>query len=235
MKHIAFVFGEPEYMSHTTMPPVAEMLSREHGYAVTQCITSVVRDNPDFPLSEFSNLEALADADLMVIYTRFRVLPDEQMEMLQRYLESGRPVVGLRTASHSFRFPPESKWFSWNDGFGRDVLGTPWITHYGGGSSTDVSIIEQASGHPILEGVQERFHVRSWLYHVLPLRADCEQLLWGRAVGAEREAQENPVAWTRTHRGARVFHTTLGHPEDFGIPSFRSLLVNGIRWAAGDV
>jgi type 1 glutamine amidotransferase len=237
MRHLAFVVGDPEYESHTSMAAVAKKLSKDYGYGVTQCVTSVIPDAPDFPLSEFSNLEALADADLMVIFTRFRVLPDRQMEMIEAYLESGRPVVGLRTASHSFHFPPESRWHSWNDGFGRDVLGTPWISHHGAESSTDVSIIESEWGHPILQGVEERFHVRSWLYDVLPLPDTCSQLLWGVPINPnpERQSKEYPVAWTKTHKGARVFFTTLGHPQDFDVSSFRDLLVNGIRWATGDL
>jgi len=235
MKHLAFVIGEPEYDSHKSMPPVAEMLSKDYGYRVTQCVTSVIPDAPDFPLSEFSNLEALADANLMVIFTRFRVLADRQMAMLKEYLDSGRPVVGLRTASHSFRFPPESEWRPWNNGFGRDVLGTPWISHHGHSSSTDVSIMERARGHAILQGVEERFHVRSWLYRVLPLPDTCNQLLWGVPIDPEGEPQQNPVAWAKTHNGGRVFFTTMGHPEDFEVTSFRNMLINGIRWAAGDL
>jgi len=83
--------------------------------------------------------------------------------------------------------------------------------------------------------VQERFHVRPWLYRVLLLPVECNQLLWGVPVDPESEPQENPVAWTKSHNGTRVFFTTLGHPEDFGVPPFRNMLTNGIRWAVGDL
>jgi type 1 glutamine amidotransferase len=171
----------------------------------------------------------------MVVYTRFRVLPDRQMESIQAYLDSGRPVVGLRTSTHAFRSPADSNWHAWNDGFGRDVFGTPWISHHGHSSRTDVSILAPAEGHPILRGVDSRFRVRSWLYHVLPLSKPCRQLLWGKPVQPECPPCENPVAWTTVHNQARVFFTTLGHPDDFEIPAFRLLLANGIRWAAGDL
>lgn len=234
MKKIAFVIGEPEYFSHLSMPAVAEQM-KEAGYHVELCVTSLVPDEPDFELSEFSNLEALADADLMVIFTRFRVLPDVQMEMIKAYLDSGRPVVGLRTATHSFHFPTGSPWVSWNDGFGRSVLGTPWISHHGHSSSSDIHLVESQAQHPILQGVTGSFHLRSWLYHVTPLRDGCEPLLWGTPVDPECLPQPNPVAWTGCHNGARVFTTTMGHPEDFAVPEFRSVLFNGIRWAIGDL
>ena len=50
--------------------------------------------------------------------------------------------------------------------------------------------------------------------------------------GKERLPLE-PVTWTNTHiGGGRVFYTSLGHPDDFQMPAFRDLLLNGIRWAS---
>jgi type 1 glutamine amidotransferase len=66
---------------------------------------------------------------------------------------------------------------------------------------------------------------------VLPLPEDCVQLLWGVPLGAQGEVQENPVAWTRSHKGGRVSYTSLGHPDDLAVPSVRTLVMNGIRWA----
>jgi type 1 glutamine amidotransferase len=41
-----------------------------------------------------------------------------------------------------------------------------------------------------------------------------------------------PLAWVRIvgSRQARIFYTSLGHPEDFAEPAFRRLLLNGILW-----
>jgi len=230
-KRAVFILGEPEYESHLTMPAIAEELEDRGEIRASVCISSHIPDNPDFPESHFPGLEALADADVAVFYTRFRVLPEAQMQIIKAYLDAGRPVVGLRTSTHAFRFPEGSPWHSWNEGFGRNVLGTPWISHHGGQSSTQVTKLPGTAGHPILEGIEDSFHVRSWLYMVLPLPDDCAQLPWGVPVGAQGEVQENPVAWTRTHNGGRVFYTSLGHPDDLAVPSVRTLVMNGIRWA----
>lgn len=235
MKHIAFVIGEPEYSSHLTMPGIATEMSARHGYRTSLCTTSIVPDQPRFPLSVFSGLDCLVDADLMVVFTRFRVLPDNQMRLIEAYLASGRPVVGLRTSTHAFHFPADSKWESWNDGFGRGVFGTPWLTHHGNSSRTDVSVLDSARQHPILNGIENAFQVRSWLYKVLPLSKICHELLRGIPVEPKTEPQENPVAWTTEHNGGRVFFTTLGHPEDFDVAPFRKLLINGIRWTLADL
>jgi len=41
-----------------------------------------------------------------------------------------------------------------------------------------------------------------------------------------------PVTWTNINAaGGRVFYTSLGHPDEFNMPFFRTLLVNGIHWA----
>ena len=231
-EHAVFMIGEAEYKSQDSMPGVAEEVHSKYGFGTTVCVSDPLADRA--PVYDFAGLDALADADLFVVYTRFRILSDENMEIVKAYLDSGRPVVGLRTATHSFRFPAGSPHEVWNRKFGIDLFGTPWRMHYGGHSSTDVSAIPEANGHPILRGVPDRFHVRSWLYHVLPLPSTCRWLLSGKCVNATDQWVENPVAWTNTHNGGRVFYTSLGHPEDFEVDSFRTLLLNGIRWAAGE-
>ena len=237
-KRVVFMVGEAEYESQTSMPPVAAEVKEKLGVRTTVCTSDPI---PHGQMHSFPGLEALADADLLVVFTRFRILADEQMETLKAYLDSGRPVVGLRTSTHSFRFPKDSPWRSWNDGFGTDLFGTPWKTHYGGGTNTEVRKDPAAAGHAILEGVDDTFRVRSWLYHVLPLPETCKPLMWGKVVGddkdqraKDRDAVENPVAYTNMHKGARVFYTSLGHKEDFEAQSFRTLLLNGIRWALAE-
>ncbi len=230
MSEILVAVGDPEYYSHESMPAFAEVW-RAAGHDVTVAASSVVEDEPDFPVSEFVGLEALAGADLLVIYTRFRVLPDAQMALFEDYLDSGRPVLGLRTSSHAFRFPAESRWHSWNDGFGRYVLGTPWISHHGHASRTRVSVLPEAKEHPILAGVTPDFEVRSWLYHVrIPPEKHVEPLLHGTPIDTAIEPEPGPVAWTTTNNGGRVFYTSLGHRDDFDVPAVRTLINNAVDW-----
>jgi len=230
------MIGEADYRSHETMPGIADELSRQHGIRVTVCTSDPIEDKQ--PVYHFAGLEALDDADLLVVYTRFRVLAESQMETIRAYLDSGRPVAGLRTSTHSFRFPKDSPYESWNAGFGTDLFGTPWRNHYGAGSRTKVTTAPGAAAHPILDGVESSFDVRSWLYQVLPLPETCKPLLMGEVVDFVDDGGgppvPNPVAWTNTHNEGRVFYTSMGHPEDFTAPSFRKLLLNGMLWAMGN-
>jgi type 1 glutamine amidotransferase len=232
---VVFVVGDHEYSSEATLPHIAAELERSYGMR-----TRVLTAYPDHTSEEnIPGLEALAEADLAVFYLRWRRLPAEQVEHIDRYLRSGGPVVGFRTSTHAFNYPAGHPLERWN-AFGAFALGSPpgWgrgHTHYGATSSTDVRIAPNAAGHPILTGIDDAFHVRSWLYHVLPdyPPADATPLLIGRAVNPNNpNAIDNPVAWTwRTEWGGRSFTTTLGHPEEFSVEPFQRLVINGIHWA----
>ena len=212
------------------MPAVAKILETRHGIR-----TSIAYARPTPQTQDnIEGLEALRTADLAVFYLRFRRLPDSQMQEILNYLNSGKPLAGLRSATHSFRYPPENPLAKWNDAFGIEVFGQKWIRHHGGSSSTRATVIAAQTALPVLRGVAPEFNVRSWLYEVAPLQGDALPLVLGVAVNPQgKDASPQPVAWTKTYRGARVFFTTMGHPEDFREPSFRKLLINGLLWALG--
>lgn len=233
--HVVFVTGDDEYRSEITMPMIAAILEKQFGMR-----TSVAYARP-IPQTKanIEALEALETADLMVMFTRFRALPDDQLARIMTYVDSGKPVVGLRTSTHAFLYPEGSPHVAVNDGFGRDVFGQKWITHHGNKSTTAVTLNAAQAPHPILRGVSP-FPARSWLYHVEPLNGPATILLEGDSLNSQqaikpdnRYPTHQPVAWTREHKGARVFFTTLGHPTDFEQPSMRRLVVNGILWALG--
>ncbi|MEM6279230.1 MAG: hypothetical protein AAF733_07115, partial [Verrucomicrobiota bacterium] len=168
-RHIVFISGDEEYRSEEALPMLAKIMAVHHGFRTTVLFAQ----HPDHPgiinpqiRNHIPGLEALRTADLMVIATRFRALPDEQMEEIDSYLRSGRPVVGLRTANHGFRFPEESKWHhyswqyrgeksAWAEGFGGAVLGSWFFSHHGWHKheSTRGIIENGAEENPILNEV----------------------------------------------------------------------------------
>lgn len=232
--HVVFVTGDDEYRSEVTMPMIAKILEASHGFR-----TSVAYARPR-PQSKdnIEGLEALDTADLMVMFTRFRRLPEPQLERILRFVDSGKPLIGLRTTTHAFQYPDGHPRQALNDGFGRDVFGQKWIVHHGHRSTTEVAIRQEEADHPILRGVTP-FHAASWLYHVAPLHGENTVLLVGTSVNSEHADRSDefpptqPVAWTRRYKEARVFFTTLGHPSDFAHESMRRLLINAVYWALG--
>ncbi|MBX3252605.1 MAG: ThuA domain-containing protein [Chitinophagaceae bacterium] len=233
--YVVFVTGDHEYSSELTMPLIAAELEKNYGMR-----TRVLTSYPDHEAEKnIPGLEALDSADLAVFYLRWRLLPAEQVAHIEKYLQSGKPVVGFRTTTHSFHYPAGDPLERWN-AFAEFAFGAPpgWggkarHTHYGHESATDVTIIPAAAKNPILKGVASSFHVRSWLYRVLPdyPEKSATWLLMGKSVNPDKEAIENPVAWTwTTPAGGRSFMTTMGHPEDFQVESFQRLVFNAICW-----
>ena len=240
--HVVFVTGDCEYRSEVSMPMIARILEERHGmkctvlYAVN---TETGERQPKF-YGNIPGLEALDTADLAVFFMRYRALPDDQFNRILKYAQSGKPLIGLRTTTHAFRYPENQPLSQWNDRFGMETFGQKWITHHGHTSTTRVSVIEGEADNPILRGVDRMFPAKSWLYHVEPLVGDCRPLLKGDSVDSEKSAEQRkqypltqPVAWTKGDRAGRVFFTTLGHPGDFEQESMRRLLVNAVYWCLG--
>ena len=235
---IVFVCGDHEYSGEQTLPILAKALETNYGFR-TKVISSYPDQNAE---SNIPGLEALREADLAVFFLRWRTLPEEQVAEIERYVQSGKPIMGFRTTTHAFNYPKGSPLESYN-AFAERVFGAPpgWggksqHTHYGHKASTDVAVISSETKNPILNGVDPTFHVRSWLYRVLPDYPvkGTQWLLMGKAVDPDKVAVEQPVAWTWTNSyHARVFFTTMGHPEDFSVESFQRLVVNAIHWELG--
>jgi type 1 glutamine amidotransferase/lysophospholipase L1-like esterase len=252
--HVVFVTGDEEYRSEESMPMLAEILEREFGLRTTVCYALDEQGQLDPERRDsIDGLEALDDADLLVLFTRFRQLPEEQLAHLRAYLERGGPLVGFRTSTHAFAYPDgDPRAAEWNELWPKRVFGQGWITHHGHFDDgarplTAVALVPGAERHPILRGVQP-FEAYSWLYHVQGggdrLPEYTGELLFGTALRSshahepERYPPTQPVAWTRNFSGpgglARVFFTTLGHPYDFLSPDMRRLAVQGILWALGE-
>ena len=198
-KRIVLISGDEEYRSEEALPQLGKILAKRHGFTCTVLFaihpeTGYI--DPDYG-KNIPGLEALDSADLMVIFTRFRDLPDEQMQHIDRYLMSGKPVIGMRTATHAFKFPEGSTWdrysngysgdhAAWTDGFGRLVLGEKWISHHGKHKyeSTRGVIAPGAENHPILRGIGDGdLWAPTDVYGVrLPLPGDSVPLLLGQVL-----------------------------------------------------
>jgi type 1 glutamine amidotransferase len=258
-KKIVLISGDEEYRSEEMLPELARILSTHHGFQCTVLFAINPKDGTIDPdqLDNIPGLEALDSADLLVILTRFRDLPDDQMKHLVDYINSGKPIVGLRTATHAFQLKgsPTYARYSWNSpegGFGRMVLGETWIKHHGqhGQQSTRGVLNPKQTTHPILTGIHNgELWSTTDVYEVrLPLPGDSNVLVFGEALaGMEQNSPPvagavndpmMPIAWVKTYSGSsgkpsRVFTTTLGTSQDLLIEADRRLFVNACYWALG--
>ncbi len=256
-KHIVLVSGDEEYRSEEALPQLAKILAKRHGFKCT-VLFAIGEDGTIKPdrNDNIPGLESLRSADLMIIATRFRNLPDDQMKEVVDYVESGRPIIGMRTATHAFNLKGKTyakfTWNSkeWDGGFGRQVLGETWVNHHGnhGKESTRGVIAPEAKGHAIVRGIKDG---DIWgptdVYEAHP-PSDCTPIVMGQVLQGMKpgdeplEGKKNdpmmPVAWLKTYKGesgkpARIFTTTMGAATDLESEGLRRLLVNAAYWAVG--
>lgn len=259
-KNIVFVSGDEEYRSEEALPMLAQIMAKRYGFTCTVLFSTDPKTGEIDPmnLSNINGLAHLEKADLMVILTRFRELPDSQMKYIDEYIKAGKPIVGLRTATHGFNYKinknsPYAKYDfkstvnGWEDGFGRQILGETWVTHHGyhthEGTRGLVNGIEQNKKNPILNGVTDIW-TPSDVYTVRDF-GNVNVLMYGQCTSGMTPASPvnlkksiMPVAWTKLYTGTkgetgRVFTTTMGASVDFLNEDLRRLIVNGCFWALG--
>jgi len=223
-KKLVMLIAEPEYETARTLPEFAAAhLAQDFRVVIVSGATAAGDTG-------FNGINEIADADVLLVSVRRRYPPPAQLEAIRRYVGAGKPVVGIRTASHAFALGKGQKlaagtaeWPEWDAA----VIGGNYANHHGKGPPTTVS--NTAGQHSILQGVAFPFTSDSSLYRNTPLRPGAVALITGNIPGQPAE----PLAWTFTRAdGGRTFYTSLGGPGDFKNPSFTQLLRNGIRWAA---
>lgn len=264
-KHVVLVSGDEEYRSEEALPALGKILAVRHGFRCTVLFaidpaTGQIQPNQRHNIP---GLEVLAAADVMVIATRFRDLPDDQMAHIDAYLQRGGPVLGMRTATHAFNIGKDKPYarygngfdgepVEWQGGFGRLVLGEMWISHHGhhGKESTRGLIAPGAREHAIVRGLQDG---DVWgptdVYGVrLPLPGDSQPIVLGQVLAGMSpeddpvEGKKNdpllPVAWTKSYqipggKPGRTFATTMGAATDLARDGTRRMLVNAVYWLTG--
>jgi hypothetical protein len=255
--------GDEEYRSEEGLPQLAKILAEHHGFHCT-VLFSINRTNGTIDPNEHSNtpgLEMLKTADLLIMLTRFRNYPDAKMKYVADYIESGRPIVGLRTATHAFDIPRSSPYAKysynsgvkgWDGGFGRHVLGETWINHWGGhkSQSTRGIFAPGMANHPILRGIKDgEIWVPTDVYEVrLPMLSDVKPVILGEVLQGMKptdpplEGKKNnpmmPIAWIKPYTGtsgktAQNFCTTMGASVDLENEALRRMLVNAAYWCMG--
>jgi len=203
---IHFISGAREYKSEESLKKFIPWLEKHHD---VKCTVSWGHDGID----KLPNLEALADADVMFVFARRMKLVEPQMKLIRAHWEKGKPIVGIRTASHAFQKAD-------NDVFDRQVMGGNYKGHF---SNELVKVSHLVKDHPVLDGVKSFSSGK--LYKAGSLAKSTTVLQQGD-IGTDRQN----VTWVNTWKGGRMFYTSLGIPDDFKNKDFKQMLVNAIYW-----
>ncbi|MFT6108181.1 MAG: type 1 glutamine amidotransferase [Planctomycetota bacterium] len=254
--HVVFLAGDQEYRSEECLPMLARLYAEKHGMHTTVLFqldaegrvdpTSKIKWDDKTIQHNIPGLEYLKSADAVVFYTRLLTLPPEQLTDIYSYLDSGKPIICVRTGNHGF-----IDWDYQVDGkrqrFGEDVVGGAFRGHHGRWSqdSTRATPVPENAEHPVLRGVDDVWGPTD-VYRTYAeggsLPADCTALLMGQPLKSRNPTDEAntdleplPVAWTKLWTGAsgktsRVFNTTMGSARDFECEDMRRLLLNALLW-----
>ena len=258
-KHVVLLAGDEEYRSEEALPMLAKILSQRHGFKTT-VLFSAEADGTINPKKgdSLSNPQALDTADVIVMALRFRHWSDDAMNHFEQAYLRGVPIIALRTSTHAFNFPKDSKWAKysynyggpmWPKGFGKQVLGETWVAHHGAHKKEATrGIIEpSAKGDPLLRGVRDIFG-GSDVYTATPSE-DARVLVRGQVLkgmtpddGPTADKAKNnpmqPIVWSRVVQNEagklnRILTTTMGSADDLLSEGLRRLIVNGVYWGAG--
>lgn len=256
VKHVVLISGDEEYRSEETMPMLGKILSQKHGFKCT-VLFAFGPDGAEYidPNNQqgLRGLATLDSADLLIVATRFRRPDAMQARHITGYLNAGKPVIGLRTATHAFQGKEEFGDALTYDEFGRKILGEQWVSHHGKHKVEGARSVTEpgAADHVILSGVSEIF-APSDVYGVTHLTAVDTILLRGAItesldpasktlVDDPRNKPMQPLAWLHTYtapngKSGRSFCTTAGASLDFVDEDLRRLIVNAaIELTGGQV
>lgn len=261
-KRIVLIAADQEYRSEQAMPMLAKVLSTHHGFECTVLFAVNERgevdptlpvypeEGKDFKEHHIPGLEQLASADLVIFFARLLTLPMAERKLIVQYVDSGKPIISLRTGNHAFHaalpYQINGRTVRW----GEDVLGGAFLNHHGQwqADSTRGIIVPEQKDHPILAGVSDIWG-NSDVYRTYEegagLPAGCTALVWGQPLlGRNHDDPPNPkleplpVAWfknwqTSGGKTARVFHSTMGSAHDLQSAGLRRLIINAAYWSMG--
>jgi len=239
---IAFVIAESEYRADQRLPEFAHELLLNKNVNCEFALGKPIMEGEG--RHNIENLQIMEDTDLAVLFIRRRALEPNKMNLIQNYVKSGKPVLGIRTASHAFdpkgNVPREGGVIekakgtvddflsNWTD-FDLEVLGGNYQGHHGHlNEGTKISIIPGMQGNSILKGVEVNgFTSANWLYINSPLRSNTVQVL---LEGTIPNHPSEPVFWINTNQYGKAIYTSMGHWDDWEIPSFKNLMFNSIDY-----
>ncbi len=254
-KHVVFLSGDEEYRSEESGPQLGKLLSQRHGFKVTVLFSQ----DPDGTINPNNStnvpgMHLMGSADVVINQFRFRELPDADMKHFVDYLDAGKPMIVVRTASHAFNYVKNKQSpyanFSHNakgGGFGGMTVGHSWTTHWGAHAKESARGVIDGKNmkHPVLSSVTDVWGP-SDVYGVNPtFPEDATILMYGQVLkGMKPDDAPNlskavmPMVWLRDYKApsgktAKILSTSIGAAIDLQSEDLRRLFVNGCYHLTG--
>ena len=178
----------------------------------------VTSSNTKDKTKDLPGIEALAEADMLLVYCRRINVTKPHLKIIKGFLEAGKPVIGIRTASHAFQtFLELDKVYFGGSYKGHDKA-----------FETLMSVDDKNKTHPILKDLTvENWKRQDKPYYNASNAKDVINLINGSA-----NNKTHPMAWARVKGNQRIFYTSMGLPDDFKDKRFLKLLTNAMEWAS---
>jgi hypothetical protein len=231
---VVFITGDDEYRSREIMLPFARKLEDDYGFNVIYLKDDARCAIGGREATVLEGAERIREADLMVLFVRFRSWEPKSLKLFMEHFESGKPAVGIRTSTHAFW---EDKKFS-PVCFGGHYKNHPY-------QHTVCQLNPEHADHPIARGVQRKFAESEGPYLSTPLTEGATPVMLaygsgrrpaGDMIGDDSfDSPTTPVAWTFDHNGARrTMFTLMSYRINSHLqPYSQNLFYNSVFWALG--
>jgi len=219
------------YLTHSagfkhSVLPLSEQIMKEIADKSGAFAVTVTQD------CSLINKETLKDYHAVFFYTTGELpISDEQKADLMNFIKSGKGFVGAHSASDTFY-----KWPEYGEMIGGYFDGHPW--------HQDVVIKVEDPKHPAVQHLEPSFKIKDEIYQFKEFSRDRVRVLLSldnssvdvNKQGVKRADKDFALAWCRSYGKGRVFYTALGHRDEvWQDERFQKHLLNGIRWAMGEI
>jgi hypothetical protein len=234
---VVFVTGDDEYHSREVMLPYANLLNERFGFKIIyikdEAPGADLAPNHDPQPSVLPHAERIKEADLMVVFMRFRAWEPISLKLFMDHFDAGKPAIGIRTATHAF----------WRDRtFSPKYFGGHYKTHHMENLVGQVNPLY--ADHPMARGVTKKFYRdNNGPYVSTPLTEGAIPIVlsYGHnrntpGIGSDSfDSPQFPIAWTFNYNGARRAMITLGNDRtlDHEWEVMLNLFYNSVFWSLG--
>lgn len=168
--------------------------------------------------------ENLAKYDVVILMsTTGTIFNEEQKAAFQKYVQSGKGVVGIHSATDT-----EYEWPWYNQMIGAYFLAHPKQ------QTVRLQVLDKT--HPATFHLPDTWLWTDELYEFKNINPNIKVLINADETSysvAKGNGPNHPMAWYHEFDGGRSFYTALGHVESaFQDPDFLKHLYGGIWWAA---